>query len=80
MNPETRDYFSVASCTNPVRYFSVGRIKGKWQWANTVWSSITDRDCEITYWFHIGLHRNMQDVTVLELVVWKLHICIGLEK
>lgn len=77
MSERARKYFNTYAAKREPKYLSLGNCLFSFNWAEDCWTTITDKEKELTHWIRIGKVRNMDGQTCYEIVIGKLLIIFG---
>lgn len=80
MSERARRYFNTFSPPLEPRYFNAFGYLFSVNWAKECWTTITDKEKEITNYFQICKIRDMNEVVLYEVVIGKLLIVWGSNK
>lgn len=77
MSERARKYFNTYKPKREPKYLVLFGWLFSFNWANECWTTITDKEKELTHYFRIGKCRNMNGQTCYEFTLWKLFIIAG---
>lgn len=77
MSERAREYFNTYKCPNKSRYLTLFGWLISFTWANESWTTITDKEKELTHYLRLGKCRTMQGLECFEIVIWRLYIILG---
>jgi hypothetical protein len=77
MSERAREYFNTYAAKREPKYLMIFGWLFSFNWADESWTTITDKERELTHWIRIGKVRNMDGQTCYEIVLGKLLIIFG---
>lgn len=77
MSERARKYFNTYKCSREPKYLTLFGWLFSFNWADHSWTTITDKEKELTHYFRIGKCRSMDGKTCYEFTLWRLFIIAG---
>lgn len=77
MKSPAREYFNTYTAPYKAKKFQIGHVLFSANWAKECWTTISDKDTELTHWVRFGKVRNMTGLVCYELVIWRFLLMWG---